>query len=412
MNGSSGKLKVWCLLRDQFGHVKPVEEAMAGRAEFVYDGRWVPEELVRSAPNVVLCVNDFDHEVAACLEAAHEAHIPSLVLQDGSLEWRCQYENPLFGAGGGAPQHQPVLADKIACLGRQSARQIAAWGNPNKAEVTGMPRLDALMQRAVPPPARPGKRLLVMTAKKPGFTPEQTDITVHSLRDLKAVLETVPGLEVIWRLSKGLDATLGVSNRLTDLSGAELAVILENVDAVITTISTAILEAMLLDRPVAALDYHNVPRFVQTAWTISAPEHIAAVLAELRNPPPRKMAFQRDCIRDSLACAGPAAPRVASLIEAMAAEAAKIPSTAARWALPRRLLPDGEEMSIQKIPALGELYPEQSAFAESDVSVLQAKLARLQRRTTELEARLQKRTLRSGLYTLGKRVSSRLLKKK
>jgi len=51
---------------------------------------------------------------------------------------------------------------------------------------------------------------------------------------------------------------------------------------------------MRLGRPVAALDYHNVPRFVPTAWTISARHHIPQVVAELLNPPATKMAFQRD----------------------------------------------------------------------------------------------------------------------
>ncbi|MDB6023621.1 MAG: hypothetical protein JWQ04_3478, partial [Pedosphaera sp.] len=105
-------MKVWCLLRDQFAHVRPIEAAFGGRAEFVIDETWDPASLVNSAPDLVLCVNDYFYDVASCLDAARQARIPSLVLQDGILEWRCQYENPLFGAGGGAPQHQPVLADK------------------------------------------------------------------------------------------------------------------------------------------------------------------------------------------------------------------------------------------------------------------------------------------------------------
>src|SRR5881396_1907775 len=170
------RIRAWCLLRDQFAHVKPLEEAFGAEAEFVYDSEWAPVRLIQEKPDIVICVNDYHVDIGRCLEAAREHGVPSLILQDGILEWRCQYENPLFGAGGGAPQHQPVLADKIACIGAQSVRQIAAWGNAHKVEVTGMPRLDYLLTTEAPPVRKPGTRILVMTAKNPGFTPEQREI--------------------------------------------------------------------------------------------------------------------------------------------------------------------------------------------------------------------------------------------
>ena len=140
--GSTRPLLVWCLLRDQRAHVDPVERHFGDVAEFVYDEAWEAEAMRQRRPDLVLCVNDYPYDVARCLDAARKEGIPSLVLQDGILEWRCQYANPLFGAGGGAPQHQPVLADKIACIGPSSARHMASWGNAARVEVTGMPKLD------------------------------------------------------------------------------------------------------------------------------------------------------------------------------------------------------------------------------------------------------------------------------
>lgn len=405
-------MNVWCLMGDQFGHVKPVEEYLGANARFTYDGLFDPGVMLAAGPDLVLCVNDFVYDISRCLEEARRARIPSLVFQDGILEWRCQYENPLFGAGGGAPQHQPVLADKIACLGSQSARQIGAWGNASKVEVTGMPRLDPLLKRTPPRVRRPGIRILVMTAKKPGFTPEQTAVTVRSLRDVKAHLETIPEIDVIWRLSKGLDQVIGVANRMKDDSGLELAALLETVDAVITTPSTALLEAMLLGRPVAALDYHNVPRFVQTAWTISAPGHIAEVVRELREPPPRKMAFQNDCLSDCLACDGPAAPRAALLMEKMVAAAkadASGPGSVLR--LPPNLLGHEASAAAGTLPKLSDLYPGQSAFEGDDVMEMQARLARQQRRIQELEKVIRRRSIFYALYKAGQSVQNSLRRK-
>ncbi|HEX6965419.1 MAG TPA: hypothetical protein VF166_06440 [Gemmatimonadaceae bacterium] len=407
--GIASRFAVWCLMRDQFAHVRPVEEHLGERADFVYDAEWEPAWMLEHHPDVVLCVNDFHAEVARCLDAAHHAHIPSLVLQDGILEWRCQYENPLFGAGGGAPQHQPVLADKIACIGRQSARQIAAWGNAAKVEVTGMPRLDPLLYRTVRPHRCPGRRILVMTAKKAGFTPEQCAITLRSLQDVRAHLATLPDVEVVWRVSDEMANALGVDNRLREFASAELADLIEQVDAVITTPSTALLEAMLLGRPVAALDYHNVPRFVPTAWTISAREHVPSVIAELRAPSARKLAFQWECLRDCLACDTPAAPRVGALIEYMV-EAARCVAHTSSWSLPARLLRAGGEISQPAMPhaSLAELYPEQPVFAESDVRTLQARLVRVQKDNDRLKRQLRRRSVSYRLYQLGRSLGERM----
>ena len=400
-------------MRDQFAHARPVEVCMAERAEFIYDDSWEPARLLEARPDIVLCVNDWPAGVARCLDAARDAGIPSLVLQDGILEWRCQYENPLFGAGGGAPQHQPVLADRIACIGRQSARQIAAWGNAGRVEATGMPRLDHLLSRDQKARRTPGRCVLVMTAKKAGFTAEQSAVTLRSLRDVRAHLETLAGVEVIWRVSGEMADALGVANLMRETSSVELTEVVERSDAVITTLSTAILETMLLDRPVAALDYHDVPRFVPTAWTISAREHIAPVVSGLLAPDARRMAFQRDSLHDCLECDGPAAPRVAALIERMAA-GDRVGGVAASanggsQADGSRVDASGADASRtdasrygNATPSLAELYPDQEVFAERDVQRLQVRLARAEKDRERLERQLRRRSVAQRLYALGK----------
>ncbi len=400
--------KVWCLMKDQFAHVKPVEEHLGGEAEFLYDGAWDPAAMVRSAPDVIVCVNDYAFDIARCLDAAREVRIPSLVLQDGILEWRCQYENPLFGSGGGAPQHQPVLADKIACIGAGSARQIAAWGNPGAVEVTGMPRMDALLSRVPPPVGKPGKRILIMTAKNPGFTEAQTAVTLRSLRDVREALESMPGVEILWRVSSGVARTLGVENQFRELSALDLADVLEKSDAVITTLSTAILEAMLLKRPVAALDYHNVPRFVQTAWTVTAPGQIRQVVESLLAPSGRLMAFQEDCLRDSLSCDRPAAPRVAELIRRLVALGSAAKEAGGPLRLPQNVMRSVAEPAPGRPVPLSELYPDQPVYAETDVQALQVRLARLQKKNEQLRRELEKRSLAEQIFALGRSAAAKL----
>lgn len=392
---SSQPWRVWCLVRNQEAYVKPVEAAFGHAARFIYDTEWNPARLLAQKPDVVLCINDYPYDLSRCLDAARSAWIPSLVLQDGILEWRCQYENPLFGAGGGAPQHQPVLADKIACLGRASARHIAAWGNAAKVEVTGMPRLDCLLERRFKPIRKPGTRILIMTAKNPGFTPEQRELALRALREVKNHLESRPGLELNWRVSRSVADTLGVTNQLKQIGTAELVEGLEQVDAVISTPSTAMLEAMLLGRPVAMLDYPNTPRFQQTAWAITAREQIAPVVEELLHPPADKLTFQQACLADGLDCAGPASQRVRELMEKMIA-ATRNPARD-QASLPPNLLERGPTYRVFPPPALSELYPDAAVFQAREVEQLQVRLARAENENLRLKAENQQLRAERGL---------------
>lgn len=393
MNSTEQPIKVWCLVGDQKAHVKPVEDFFSERAVFIYDAECSPTKMLLEQPDILVCVNDFAYEVVRSIDSARENKIPSLVIQDGILEWRCQYENPKFGAGGGAPQHQPVMADKIACLGYSSARHIASWGNTGKVEVTGMPRLDYLLTHPVKLPARPGNKLLVMTAKKPWFTDEQREITLQSLSDVKDYLETRPEIEVTWRLTKNVASLIGVENRLNELSTADLAATLEMVDSVISTVSTAVLESMLANRPVAALDYHNVPRFVPTAWTISSPGQIGSIVQEILNPPENKRSFQNNILADALRCDGLASAHVAELVTRLAHLGRAARESNSAIVLPANILAWSPFGSVEHSPIdLATLYPDQHVFKENDISTLQVKLARAEAENQQLRQKLVQRS--------------------
>ena len=69
-------IKAWCLLRDQYAHVKPVEETFGAAAEFIYDSAWDAAALTAAAPDIVVCVNDHSYEAAQCLLAARAGGHP------------------------------------------------------------------------------------------------------------------------------------------------------------------------------------------------------------------------------------------------------------------------------------------------------------------------------------------------
>ncbi len=247
---------------------------------------------------------------------------------DGILEWRNAWEN--------RPDEpacpwtmRPVLADKAACIGPSQVRVVNSWGNVGKVELVGLPRLDQLAANFNSPnndkhstgPNAPF-RLLVTTAKWPSFTKQQHQQVVQSLRDLKRVCESTSELagrplQVIWRLTAQLENEVGVQNRLSDLSGIELSQLLQEVDAVITTPSTVMLESMISNLPTAVLDYTNSPRYVAAAWNINAESQIASVLQQLATPSARRLTLQRFLLEDSLQVSEPSTQRLERLVEQM-----------------------------------------------------------------------------------------------
>lgn len=300
-----------------FHHAEPLQRYFGDR--LVVEADYSPHKVLSHNPDLVITFEASNPQRALCTAEMMRAGIATLLIMDGIQEWRNTWSRTR--GLNKRPLNQPALVHKIACLGRLDARLYESWGNVGKCEVVGAPRLDDLIppkgiSRSKLRNGRPA-RLLVMTARTPGFTTEEVGITFHSLLDLKEELEKRENIEVVWRISKGLHVRLGVQNKYTSSTGDELHQLLPMMDAVITTPSTAQLEGMLLGIPVALLNYHLVPVYTPAAWEIKCKQHIGQVLSELFSPPLERMVYQDFCLHDALACDTPAMPRLIFLIEKM-----------------------------------------------------------------------------------------------
>ncbi len=357
-----------------------------------------PDDVSRIAKpgDVAIFFSEHFDRFRECSRILSDHSVATIYAIDGILEWRNAWEN--------RPDEpacpwtmRPALAHKVACIGRHQSRILRDWGNGENIEVVGLPRLDELVangefQSNRAPHAEGPFRLLVMTAKWPGFTPEQVARTLGSLRDLRDWLSNHPTLngqpiEVIWRLTRGLEKELEVCNTLSETNGNELTEILSRVNAVVTTPSTAMLEAMLHGLPTASLDYHDVPSYVQPAWTIGHAGAIGPVLAGLQNPPANRMHFQRMLLRDELECAGSAANRMATLIQQMQVVAAECLREGRALSFPAGLLPL-EPCEKTELPAT-ELFSQHAAFRETDPRRLQAELAHSRREIALLQSQIE-----------------------
>ncbi len=253
--------------------------------------------------------------------------VSTVYLVDGILEWRNAWENADDEPA--CPfTMRPVLCDKVAVIGMSQARTLCDWGNAGKIEVVGVPRMDRLSESwRLSDGFQSAKgsdpfRVLIATAKTPGFTPEQIATTIRSLSELKSYIEKTPKingrtLETTWRLTAGMEEEIGVENSLFNLTGDEIQNVMANCDAVITTPSTSMLEAMLLHKPTALLDFHESPRYVPASWEIHSRESIEPVLKQLASPCSARMQFQNSVLNDALQVAEPATGRLVQLIHSM-----------------------------------------------------------------------------------------------
>ena len=342
-----------------------------------------PKVAIAKAGPGDLCVvyNEFYAPFRECCIEVKKRGCGTLYAIDGILEWRNLWEFPP-SSGSCLWTMRPILSDKVACIGQSQARILESFGNTGKCEVVGVPRFDKLAGRTPRKRDIAEFRLLIMTAKTPAYTSQQLIHVRKSLLDLKCWIEKWNSLGRLrirpqWRLTAELGEEIGVTAELRDTTGNDLASVLMDVDALISTPSTGVLEGMLQGIPVAILDYTNSPQYVPAAWSITAPEHLDMAVPELIEFPEKRRLLQDSLLHDHLECRTPSVPRMSSLIEQMLAIGRRCCESAAPLHFPSALLPTDPEFKTARVPAIdmSALFPGAPAFKEQELSVLQAETA-------------------------------------
>ncbi|QEG21551.1 hypothetical protein [Mariniblastus fucicola] len=325
--------------------------------------------------------------------------VATIYLVDGILEWRNAWQNRDDEPA--CPfTMRPVLCDKVVAIGPSQARVLSGWGNAGKIEVVGIPRLDQRTRQwrestgYQPAVDNSRFRILVSTAKTPGFTDEQIETTVRSLSDLKQYFEATTSvfgrqIEVEWRLTAGLDQRIDVANRLSNLNGTELHAAIERCDAVVTAPSTSMLEAMLQHKPTALLDYHLCPQYVPAAWNIRSSQSIGVVIEQLANPSAARLQFQNGVLGDALQVCESATDRLVQLIHSMFAETDRQNDTTKSFEFTSSLLPNAvwasELGGAHCKMDFASVFANYNEFTDDcDVPELQAQLAHARREIEHL----------------------------
>ena len=320
-------------------------------------------------------------------------HVPTIYAIDGILEWRNAWENREDEPA--CPwTMRPVLCDIAACIGNVQKRILDSWGNSEKTVVTGLPRLSELVNQNQYSSERQETsgdlKVLVATAKWPGFTAVQMDNARQLLRDLKDFFASTSKIndrqiEVTWRLTHQLAEEIGVENCLSQVNGNEIHRIISKHDIVLTTPSTIQLESMLLGRPTAIIDYNNCPHYVDSAWKITSGQYIEPVLKSMACPPTERLAYQRWILRDNLDTRPNCEGRIVDLIERVR-----------ELSMSKCFIDNSGFSSVSDHPGDHELsivehqrqFPSYDSFGEFDLHALQAQLAHSRREINLRQARI------------------------
>ena len=328
-------------------------------------------------------------ELNALRKVFDENQIPILILSDGILEYRNTWEHPDLVDGS---LFQPVFGHKLACIGNGQARVIESWGNAGKCEVVGLPRLDQVSQSGEDDSRSADRfRLLVATASTPAFDDSQRKTVLQSVQAIKDWSDQNPvfsgrRLELVWRLSDGLESQLGVGDDVAIEDREPLSQVLDSVDAVLTTPSTIYLESVLRKLPTAWLDFHNSPQYISSAWTISSSNQIDSVVSELASPPSHKMMYQDFVLHDQLANQTPATPRLLKLIRGLVDAGCEARENGIPISLPSRILTEEREQADADGEGIdiAALYPGNEVFGNNDPQRLQIELSAAIKRLEQL----------------------------
>jgi len=395
--------RILCLIRGREKFIKPLTNI--SEFEIIIESNWEDYIIDKYNPDLIISIGESHFEVFKCFKKAKSLGIPTLNIQDGIHEWRDIWENDKYAKGGNYFNRQFIIADKIACIGQLQADWYHAMGMTGQPEVVGMPWLEDFIQNDDKWKRREGiKNIMVMTANTPAFNLEQYRLVLESIQDLKNSTAVAKDNLLVWRVRGNLRRDLNLINEDPKYETESLHKILPQVDGVICTPSTAIIESMVAGVPTALIDYTNSPLFINTAWRINCQAQIAQTISELLDPPENKLNFQNMALSMMAYTKPKSDQRLVVLVEKMILYGRIARKLNIPLILPNKLLDDCE-IAI-KVPEFNKtsLFPYHSVFHKDNLLSLQIENNYLEIENRSLKEKVMMRSVYYDLKKLVKRL--------
>lgn len=362
-------MNIVAITQDRKDYIKPIEFFLDYPLVFCEVLDW--ELFMALEPKAAIFLADWSFELTEFVEKCKNNRIPTILMMDGTIEWKHFFENPKWSFGKKEAPFFPVYCDKIFVPGYSTYRFLEFFGNEGKTEITGLPRFDHYINENERKENVLKPTIGIMSGNTAGYTPLQIKQTVQLFTDLYNWSIEQNEIVIKWRLRKGFEKILDFEI-INDNEGS-LGDFLSTVSAVVSQPSTAAYEAMLKGVPVAIADYNIAPNYMHAAWEIKSQNQIDLVLNELIDPPPIKITYQQQLLEDTLAFCGVSSKLCATLINEMI-EYAKI-NLSDNWTFPFNMaLKHGNELGLPANVLNTSLFPRRLKFEFSNIDLLQEDL--------------------------------------
>ncbi len=364
-------MNVVAVTPDRDNYINPISKYLDYPLVFLRFYNW--NKLKELNPVLVIFIGDWQFEHFELVRQCNKNNIPTILMMDGTIEWKHFFENPKWSFGGNESPYIPSYCDKIFVPGHSTYRFLEFFANNGKCEIVGLPRLDSyasLISKSILNNERNlVKYVGVLSGNTPGYTKEQIDNSIALFNDLNSYSKTLDNVKFIFRLRKGFVSL--VDNDITIDNSANLIDFLDKVDVVISQPSTAVYESMLLNIPTAIAEYSNTPNYMQAAFNIHHKLQIKEVIEELFNPTPMKLLLQKQILSDTISFVGESAKIAGDVINEI------IKQSNSKIKIPENIFTQFlNETSKNKIKT--NLFSNRQYFEVDDLNLLKEELVKLQ----------------------------------
>ena len=294
-----GKILVVMPRQKFVGLVGEIPARFKGVFEFVRKKEYLQAAVLVSQARLVITHSHLSPRANYFILQARAQGITTLLLVDGPLEWSNSYlnpslrkTNPLFRGY----LMEPLIHDAILAVSAAQAGYLA-FRNPDR-DITFMTYKNKRLSSVKPAaPSASRWQFLITTAKTPYFDDTEKDNLIHLLRQLTTALEQ-GGYSYVFRIfDNALQEALSPKENLLEGSFVE---VLQQVECVIGTPSSVLLQSMASDKPVGTLIYRDSPLFYQSGWLVGDLCSLDATLASMISREDTRMDFQTYCLEQNL----------------------------------------------------------------------------------------------------------------
>jgi hypothetical protein len=283
------------------GLVGEIPERYKAVIHFVNPIEYPDAEQILDSARLVISHSYISSRVNYFIFCARNIGIATLFLVDGPLEWSNSYHNdrlhrrnPYFEGA----LMEPLVHDTVLTISASQTVYLQ-YRNPGRDLSFMSFKNMRIMNMVKPSSEKAGARwqFLITTAKHPYFNDAEKHNLVLLLKHLIEAFERSDHSYVFRVIDPFLLNELPIQHNLTE---GEFGDVLNQVECVIGTPSSVLLQSMASNKPTATLIYRDSPLFFQTGWLLGNFDTISTTLESMISREQTRMELQTFSLKENI----------------------------------------------------------------------------------------------------------------